>query len=165
MLHVAPEEVLQKRLLSLSNINYISVDLDSQFAMLKVDITDICFKDNYFNIIICNHVLEHITDDIKAMMELYRVLAVGGLAFIMVPIKKQFKNTYEDSNIESYEERVKSYGQGDHVRIYGMDFLERLKEVGFAVSIYSVKEHYSDKLIKKYGLIEDDDIFLCRKNS
>lgn len=163
MLHVAPEEFLQKKFQSLPSVNYISVDLNSQLAMLKADITDICFRDNYFSIIICNHVLEHIMDDRKAMSELYRVLAADGLACIMVPINKKFKSTYEDLNIESYEERAKSYGQGDHVRIYGMDFIERLRAVGFAVSIYSVKEHYSAKLVKKFGLIEDDEIFLCRK--
>lgn len=165
ILHVAPEKILQRKLQALPNVNYISVDLDSQLAMLKVDITDICFKDNYFNLIICNHVLEHITNDMKAMMELYRVLSPNGLACIMVPINKRLKNTYEDDSIITYEERLEKFGQGDHVRIYGMDFIERLKETGFTVSIYSVAEHYSDEQIKKYGLIKDDEIFLCRKEN
>lgn len=165
ILHVAPEKVLQKKLLSYPDVNYISVDLNSPSAMLKMDITDICFKDDYFDIIICNHVLEHILDDAKAMGELFRVLSAKGTAIITVPQNRQLESTYEDPKIILKEDRLRCFGQDDHVRIYGMDFSERLKKTGFAVSIYSVAEHYSDEQIKKYGLLKDEKIFLCRKEN
>ena len=120
--HIAPEKNLQKILKSFSHIKYISGDLNPLVANRKIDITNINFGNDYFDFIICNHVLEHVQDDRKAMSELFRVLKPGGEAILQVPISKYNKETFEDFSIILSEEREKYFGQKDHVRIYGKDY-------------------------------------------
>ena len=105
------------------NIDYLSADLNSPSAMVKMDITNIKYEDNSFDVIICNHVLEHIPDDRKAMSELYRVLKPGGWAILQVPISLLLNKTYEDPTVTTPEEREKVFGQSDHVRIYAKDYV------------------------------------------
>ena len=108
----------------------------------------------------CTHVLEHIPDDRKAMTELYRVLKPKtGIAFLNVPIFN-IPATFEDSAINTPELRLKYYGQADHVRAYGFDYPQRLREAGFAVRLFTLND---EKLLKRYGLNSDEKIFLCRK--
>ncbi len=111
-------------------IDYLSVDLDSPYAMRHCDITAIPEPDASFDVVICNHVLEHIPDDRKAMRELRRVLKPGGLAVLQHPIHDR-PDTFEDQSIVSPDERLRVFGQEDHVRIYGWDFVDRLRDVGF----------------------------------
>jgi hypothetical protein len=118
LLHVAPERNLQNVLSSHPNIDYISADLSSPLAMIKMDITNIPYKDNFFDIIICNHVLEHVQNDYKAMSELHRVLKPGGWAILQVPISPILEKTYEDPTITDPRKREELFGQGDHVRLY-----------------------------------------------
>ena len=163
LLHVAPERNLQKVLKASTKIKYISGDLNPLVADRKIDITDINFEDDYFDFIICNHVLEHIQDDRKAMSELFRVLKPGGEAILQVPISKCNKETFEDFSITSPEEREKYFGQKDHVRIYGKDYRKRLEDVGFKVDLHNMKEDLSVQDIKKYGFNESEILYLCRK--
>ncbi len=130
-LHVAPERVIQSKLRTAANIDYLSGDLQSPKADIKLDITDIDMPDASFDVIYCSHVLEHIPDDHKAMSELYRVLKPGGWAILLVPSNRKGL-TIEDFGL-SPAERLRRYGQADHVRIYGRDYRDRLERAGWGV--------------------------------
>jgi len=141
LLHIAPEKNLQKALKAFSKIKYISGDLNPLVADRKIDITDINFENDYFDFIICNHVLEHIQDDRKAMQELFRVLKPGGEAILQVPISKYNKKTFENFSIVSPREREKYFGQKEHVRIYSSKNYKDYKEViSFKVGLYDIKK-------------------------
>ena len=159
LLHVAPERNL-KRVFERKKINYFSADLKSALARIKMDIQKIKFPDNYFDGIICNHVLEHIVDDRKAMAELLRVLMPGGWAILQVPFSPLLKNTFEDFSVVDADEREMVFGQSDHVRIYGADYVSRLRSVGFKAD----QKKLSDVLIKKFALNGDELVFFCRKS-
>jgi SAM-dependent methyltransferase len=163
VLHVAPEMQWHRVIRSHPNIDYVTADLNSPFAMVKMDITNIEYEDNVFDVIICNHVLEHIPDDRKAMSELYRVLKPGGWAILQVPISLSLDRTSEDSTITTPEEREKIFGQEDHVRIYAKDYKDRLVLVGFRVKVDRFEEKGSDSDIRKYGLLRDENIYVCSK--
>lgn len=134
VLHVAPEKQIRILLESKASIDYISVDKYRDDVTEKADITDLRFENDSFDLIICNHVLEHVIDDRKAMSELYRVLKPEGVALLLVPLKYDMETTYEDETIVTPEAREKHFGQHDHVRYYGLDYFDRLGEVGFYVS-------------------------------
>jgi len=125
----------------------------------KIDITNINFKNGYFDFIICNHVLEHIQDDRKAMCELFRVLRPGGKGILQVPISKNAKETFEDFSIISPREREKYFGQKEHVRIYNQGYKERLESAGFKVELYDIKNN----LNIKYSFNENEILYVCRK--
>jgi len=163
VLHIAPEYSLQKKFKSLSNLEYISADLNSSLAMIKMDITNIQYKNNYFDVIICYHVLEHIIEDQKAMSELFRVLKPHGWAIIQSPIDSKREMTFEDQNINTPEDREKYYGLYDHVRIYGLDYKNRLERAGFNVIIDEYAKTLDDYTLKKYGIDKNENIYLCKK--
>jgi ubiquinone/menaquinone biosynthesis C-methylase UbiE len=161
MLHIAPESCIAEKLSKLSQIDYLSGDLFNP-AMQKIDITDINYPDNSFDVIYCSHVLEHIQDDRKAMSELARVLHSTGWAILQVPI--EVSETFEDPSIVDPYEREKFFGQYDHVRKYGFDYKNRLEESGFQVTVIPYLEKFNAKDRFKYGLnIDKDDIYLCKK--
>jgi ubiquinone/menaquinone biosynthesis C-methylase UbiE len=163
LLHIAPEKNLQKVLKASNNIEYISGDLNPLVADRKIDITNINFENDCFDFIICNHVLEHIQDDRKAMSELFRVLKSGGEAILQVPISKYNKKTFEDFSITSPEGRERYFGQKDHVRIYGKDYKKRLESVGFKVNLYDIKNDLSIQDIKKYGINKEEILYIGKK--
>jgi len=146
-----------------SKNKYINSDLNPLVADRKIGITDIKFENSYFNFIICNHVLEHIVDDRKAMRELFRVLRPGGEAILQVPISKYNKETFEDFLIILSEEKERYFGQKGHVRIYGKDYKNRLEEAGFKVELYDIKKDLSVQDIKKYGLDEEEILYIGDK--
>ena len=143
-----------------TKINYISGDLNPLVADRKIDITDINFENNYFDFIICNHVLEHIVDDQKTMRELFRVLKPEGFAILQVPISRKAKETFEDFSITTPGEREKYFGQKDHVRIYGKDYKNRLESIGFKVELYDIKKDLGIQDIKKFGLNEEEILYI-----
>lgn len=150
LLHFAPEEFFQKQFRLMTNLSYVSADLNSPNAMLKMDITDISFRDNVFDMILCSHVLEHIQDDRKAMSEMFRVLKSGGLLIAVVPIKRE--QTLEDPSVTSPGERKRLFGQEDHVRQYGRDFAEKLQQAGFSVKVIDYVDELGSELKDKYAL-------------
>lgn len=156
-------DCLQRKFRALPNLDYISVDLESPIAMAKMDITDMQFPDNHFDCIICYHVLEHIPHDRRAMKEIVRVLKPSGWAILQVPILRE--KTFEDPTIKTPEEREKVFGQRDHVRIYGLDYKDRLGSVGFAVKLDDYVKKLGDDAIKRYSLTEDENIYFCSKPS
>lgn len=151
VLHVAPEEGIAARLRSLP-IDYVSTDLESPLAMRHDDITALPDPDASFDVVICNHVLEHIPDDRTAMREIYRVLRPGGFAVLQHPIAPR-PDTYEDPSVTSAEDRLRLFGQDDHVRIYGWDFVDRLREAGFGtVEATEIEREIGPDLQSRYGL-------------
>jgi SAM-dependent methyltransferase len=161
MLHVAPEECFIERIGKINAINYVTADLTAP-AKVQMDITDIQLDDNSFDVIYCSHVLEHIVDDCKAMRELHRVLKPNGWAVLQVPIKAE--KTFEDPTIAAQDEREKYFGQKDHVRVYGLDYKERLEKAGFIVQIVPYLDSFPIKTLIKYGIInEREEVYLCRK--
>lgn len=163
VLHFAPEQSFLKRFKKLKNIDYTTTDLNSPIAEVKADICNLPFEDNAFDFIICNHVLEHISDDTKAMRELYRVLAPNGTAIVQVPYDKNRKTTFEDDSISDPKERAKIFGQYDHVRIYGMDYFEKLASVGFSVEAVNYTATLSEEEIEKYRLPKGELVPICKK--
>lgn len=158
MLHIAPEPSLERRFREIPGIDYLSGDLDSDAAMVQMDITDIRYPDSSFDVIYCSHVLEHVPDDRRAMRELARVLKPGGWAVIAVPIIRD--RTLEDPAITSPEARTKAYGQWDHVRAYGPDFADRLRESGFDVTVDGFTKGLSEEIVRRHGLSREDVYFL-----
>ncbi|MFS4469535.1 class I SAM-dependent methyltransferase [Maribacter sp. 2210JD10-5] len=133
VLHFAPEQAFYKRFRKLKNIDYVTTDLNSPLADVKADICKLPFEDRSFDVILCNHVLEHIPDDTKAMHELYRILKKGGWGIFQVPQDLSRDTTFEDNSITDKKERARIFGQYDHVRIYGKDYFQKLRSVGFVV--------------------------------
>lgn len=164
ILHLAPETMIQTRFKQNEMYDYYSADLTSRLASYHFDICDIPFKDEFFDCVICNHVLEHVPDDRRAMSELLRVLKPGGWAILMVPLRLS-ATTYEDPSIITPEERAIHFGQWDHVRYYGSDYKERLENIGFEVLFENYKESLSPEDIHKYGLSGKQIIPFCRKPS
>ncbi|MFC7357684.1 class I SAM-dependent methyltransferase [Jejudonia soesokkakensis] len=164
LLHFAPEQAFLKRFRKLQHVDYTTTDLNSPIADVKADICKLPFKDNSFDIIFCNHVLEHIPDDTKAMQELYRVLAPGGMAILQVPLENDRAKTFEDDTITDPKERAAIFGQYDHVRIYGMDYFDKLRSVGFTVEAVDYTATLSEEKINEYRLAKGELLPVCRKN-
>lgn len=166
ILHIAPEKCFSEVFKRKKSIEYISADLNPHMrkVMIKMDIQDIKLPDNTFDVILCSHVLEHVPDDRKAMQELYRVLKPDGWAIIQVPIDKRLKKTFEDDSINTEKLRKKYYGQEDHLRLYGMDYIKRLQEAGFKMKIENAKKVIKEYNSSKYILPETYDIYLCTKS-
>jgi predicted SAM-dependent methyltransferase len=163
VLHIAPEQCFLTLFKNQKNLTYTSADLYSPIVDVKADICDLPFEDNSFDVIFCNHVLEHIEDDKKAMEELYRVLKRGGMGIFQIPQDLSLKKTYEDFSITSKEERKKHFGQYDHVRIYGKDYFDRLRSVGFKVEEIDYSKNLSEDLIQKYCLVKGEILPVCTK--
>jgi len=163
VLHVAPEQVFYKKFKKLKNWDYLTFDLNSPIADIKGDLTSTNFKDESFDLIICNHVLEHIKDDKSALNEIYRVLKYNGTSILQVPINLRREKTFEDSTIKSKIQREKYFGQYDHVREYGLDFKDRVEQSGFKVQMINYSKKISKDLIIKYGLMKNDLIPIAKK--
>ena len=163
VLHFAPEQAFFKRFRRMKNLDYTTTDLVSPLADVKADICDLPFEDNTYDFIICNHVLEHIPDDIKAMSELFRILKPGGRAILQIPQDLNRDETYEDFSITDPSEREKHFGQYDHVRVYGKDYFERLRSVGFKVEEVDYSSELSDDEIDRYRLAKGEIIPLAIK--
>lgn len=158
VLHFAPHGGVRKYLNTLPKLNYLTADLEGyshgQTVDVKIDVTQIPFRDNLFDVVLCSHVLEHVPQDMLAMQELFRILKPGGWAFLAVPIKIN-ATTFEDSSITSPEERRRYFGQENHVRYYGYDYQTRLAKVGFTVQEITVGELFKELSAEQrfaYGL-------------
>nr|WP_321245752.1 methyltransferase domain-containing protein [uncultured Psychroserpens sp.] len=158
VLHFAPEQCFLKRFRKLKNIDYTTTDLLSPIADVKADICDLPFKDNAYDIILCNHVLEHIPDDTKAMQELYRVMKPGGMGVFQIPQDLSRAETFEDNSITDKKERARIFGQYDHVRVYGRDYFDKLRSIGFKVDEVDYTSKLSEEHIEKYCLAKGEII-------
>ena len=166
LLHVAPEPQLGAVLRRLPHLDYLSADLYEEDVMVKMDITDIDYPDASFDAIICNHVLEHIPEDVRAMRELFRVLAPGGWAILQVPLSEKIQTSVEDPAIVTPEDRARVFGQEDHVRIYAKaDYLSRLQAAGFQVIPFIWQEAGPEfgNPDNRYGLMPRETLFVASK--
>lgn len=158
VLHFAPEQCFLKRFRELKHLDYTTTDLLSPIADVKADICDLPFEDNSYEIILCNHVLEHIPDDTKAMQELYRVMKPGGYGIFQIPQDLNRDVTFEDNTITDKTERAKIFGQYDHVRVYGRDYFDKLRSIGFKVEEVDYTAQLSENEIDKYRLAKGEII-------
>ncbi len=163
VLHFAPEQAFYKRFRKLKNLDYTTTDLNSPLADVKADICNLPFKDNEYDFILCNHVLEHIPDDTKAMQELYRVLKPGGTAILQIPQELDRAETFHDDTITDPKERAKIFGQYDHVRVYGRDYFDKLRSIGFKVEEVDYTSKLTKAEIDKYRIASGEIIPVCSK--
>ena len=163
LLHFAPEQSFYKKFKKMRDIDYDTIDLNSPLASIKADICNLPIKDNTYDYILCNHVLEHVLDDKKAIEELYRVLKIGGVGIFQVPIDMKRDDTFEDNSITNKNERNKIFGQYDHVRVYGKDYFKKLEEAGFKVKKIDYTKNMKDHEINKYSIIKGEIIPVCIK--
>ena len=163
LLHIAPELCFINKFEALENIDYITADLESPLAKVQADVMDLPFDAGTFDVVFCNHVMEHVEDDIRAMEELLRVMKSGGWAIIQSPVYYELEQTLEDKSITSPAERERIYGQDDHMRKYGRDYGTRLARAGFRVNEDEFAKRLPKEQIKRYALPKDEIIYLCRK--
>lgn len=163
VLHVAPEQAFYKRFKKQKNLTYITTDLYSPLADVKADLCALPFEDDSFDVIFCNHVLEHIPDDAQAMRELYRVMKKGGWGIFQVPQDVNRVHTFEDDTITDPAERTRIFGQYDHVRVYGLDYFDRLRQVGFEVEEIIYSTHFTTEEIERYRIVPEEILPLCKK--
>lgn len=162
MLHIAPEKCYMDRFTEAMGTDYITADLESPLARIKLDIQNIQYPDCSFDVIFCNHILEHVGDDRKAIGELYRVMRYGGWGIVLSPINTNRATTYEDPAIVTPADRSRAYGQHDHLRDYGLDFPDRLRDAGFEVECIDYSAQLTADERKRYGL-RNDTIFRVTK--
>jgi SAM-dependent methyltransferase len=169
VLHVAPEYCFIKRFKALKNLDYTTGDIESPLADVKMDIRDIPFGDNTFDVIICNHTLEHVVEDLQSMKEFHRVLKPNGWGILNSPINEKREETYEDFSITDPAEREKHFGQRDHVREYGLDYTLRLEQAGFKPNTQDIIADLSPEVVERYALLHydkqtaEDLVYLVKK--
>lgn len=164
VLHFAPEQAFYKRFRKLQNLDYTTTDLNSPLADVKADICDLPFKEAEFDFILCNHVLEHIPNDTKAMQELYRILKPGGTAILQIPQELEREKTFEDDSITDPKERARIFGQYDHVRVYGRDYFDKLRSIGFRVEEVDYTSKLTPQEVDRYRLAKGELIPVCFKD-
>lgn len=164
MLHIAPEQCFIDLFRKQKNLDYTTGDLFSPLADVKMDIHEIPFEDHSFDVIFCNHVMEHVADDLKCMREIQRVLRPGGFAIMQVPLNYHRELTYEDTSITSSRERERAFGQDDHVREYGLDYGGRLEQAGFRVKEdnFLMTDLTRDER-DRFALPDEEVIYYCTK--
>lgn len=162
LLHIAPEPRLSQALLK-TEIDYVCGDLFAEGYtypeyVRNMDVLHLPFGDNTFDIILCNHVLEHIPEDRQAMRSVFRVLKPGGFALLQVPVSNLLEQTIEDFTVTDPHQREITFGQKDHCRLYGKDYVDRLQECGFEVEIKNISKEYG-----QFDLNPEENLFVCRK--
>jgi ubiquinone/menaquinone biosynthesis C-methylase UbiE len=163
VLHIAPEQCFLKRFKGMKNLDYTTADIVSPIADVKMDLHHAPFPDNSFDVIFCNHVLEHVESDKQCMGELYRIMKPGGFGIFQVPIDYNRATTYEDPSIVTPEEREKHYWQNDHVRLYGRDYDKKLEAAGFKVECNEMAKTMDPSLSERYRLAKEEILYICRK--
>ncbi len=162
VVHIAPEYCLMRRFSQMPNLDYVPADLDPPLGAVRLDLTDIQLPSASVDVVICSHVLEHVSDDLTAMRELRRILRPGGQALLMVPVDYDRAVTYEDPAIVTPAARRVAFDQEDHVRIYGRDFVERLRSVGFRVDCHTSAD-FAEGAVVRFGLppVDEEIIYAC----
>jgi len=161
VLHLAPEACLEQQLSRRLGRGYLTADL-FQPAMIRMDLCSVPFPDGHFDAVLCSHVLEHVSDDRRAMGEIRRVLKTSGWAVLQVPITGE--KTVEDPTVTTPQERERRFGQADHLRAYGLDFPERLQQAGFRVRTITIQELVGEQEMLHFGLgPAAGEIFFCTR--
>ncbi|HBW85540.1 MAG TPA: SAM-dependent methyltransferase [Crocinitomicaceae bacterium] len=164
VLHIAPEQCFLPLFKKQSNLAYLTGDLESPIADIHFDLHEIPLEDNRFDVVFCNHVMEHVKDPIQCMREIYRVMNNGGWAIMQVPQDFNRTETYEDASITSPEDREKHFWQKDHVRLFGKDYPQWLEKAGFKVTEFNLNNHFSIEEIERYRLMKGEVLYIAHKN-
>jgi SAM-dependent methyltransferase len=164
VLHIAPEHCFIDRFEVLPNLEYITGDIESPLAKVKMDVHKIPFPDNTFDVVFCNHVLEHVEDDLKACAEFNRVLKPNGWGILQSPVYK-LEKTLEDNSITDPSERERLFGQRDHVRKFGLDYAERLRKSGLIIEENQFVKEIPEEKVKRFALAPDEVLFVCKKGT
>lgn len=164
-LHVAPEQCFLPRFRKVENWEYLTGDLESPIADLHFDLHSIPLEDNSFDLFMCNHVMEHVEDDHQVMSEVFRILKPNGIAIMQVPQDYSRQSTYEDPGITDPLDREKHFLQKDHVRLYGLDYPDRLRQAGFVVEELAYPNILGPEKTEEYRLPPQEILYIARKNS
>ncbi len=170
LLHIAPEVSLQKPLRRIYKASgrsdrYRTADLESPLAEMHFDVQSIPLADGSVDVIICNHLLEHVEDERKALSELHRILRPGGWAALLSPVDLGRERTFEDDSITSPQERTRIFGQYDHRRIYGRDYPQRLAEAGFEVADIDFAAELAPRERRRYAIRTDEHLYIVRRSN
>ncbi len=163
VLHIAPEQCFLPLFKKQKNLEYTTADLVSPIADLHFDLHDIPLEDNQYDVVFCNHVMEHVDNPVRCMSELNRVMRPGGWAIMQVPQDMERGETYEDRSITSPEEREKHYWQKDHVRLFGRDYPDYLKKAGFSVDEFDLNKAIDATEVERYRLMKKEILYIARK--
>ncbi len=163
VMHIAPEQCFHGKFKKQKNLDYTTGDLLSPIADLHFDLHDIPLENDQYEVIFCNHVMEHVKDDLKCMQELYRIMKPGGWGILQVPIDETRTETYEDWSITSPEDREKHFWQYDHVRLYGLNYPRRLEEAGFKVDIVDFSKELPTEVFERYRIPKSELLYVVRK--
>lgn len=168
LLHIAPEVALKRKFDEHYTKGYaeryITADLESPLAKMHFDVQAIPLPDESVDVVLCNHILEHVEDDRRAMRELHRILRKGGWGVVLVPQDITRETTFEDDTITSPEERARIFGQYDHRRIYGRDYADRLRECGFEVEEVEYEERLTEEERTQFAT-GGERLYIVRKRS
>lgn len=164
VLHIAPEQCFHKKFKAQKNLNYLTADLVSPIADMHFDLHKIPLEDNRFDVVFCNHVMEHVDDPLTCMKELYRVMKPGGWAIMQVPQDINRAETFEDPSIVTPEDREKYYWQKDHLRLFGLDYPQYLEKAGFRAEIFDKEAIIGKELIARYRLMESEILYIFHKD-
>lgn len=163
VLHIAPEQCFHSTFKKQKNLDYLTGDLESPIADMHFDLHNVPLESNQFDVIFCNHVLEHVEDANRCMKELYRMMKPGGWGIFQVPQDFNLEVTLEDPSITDPKEREKVFWQKDHVRLFGKDYPKWLERAGFNVTVFDPQQHFSVEEIEKYRLMPKELLYIANK--
>lgn len=163
VMHIAPEQCFYKLFRNQNNLDYTTGDLESPLADLHFDLHKIPLEDNQYDVIFCNHVMEHVDNDIQCMQELLRIMKPGGWGILQVPMDTTRDTTYEDPTITGPKERQKHFWQYDHVRLYGTNYPDVLRSAGFEVEEYDYRKELDEETYSRYRFYEREMLYIVHK--
>jgi len=164
VMHIAPEQCFYPKFKKQKNLIYTTGDLVSPLADLHFDLHNIPLEDNQYDVVFCNHVMEHVKDDLQCMKELHRIMKPGGWGIMQVPIDASRTETYEDWSITDPKEREKHFWQYDHVRLYGLNYPKRLEEAGFRVEIVDFSKELPPEKFERYRIPKTELLYVVHKD-
>lgn len=162
VLHFAPEKMIQEKLRRNKKCDYYPGDIVLKPGNHRIDVTDIPYRDAFFDYILINHVLEHVKNETQAFSELRRVIKPDGKLVLSFPVTLD-AGTIEKDGVFNDEDRLKYYGQKDHVRLYGKDYIKRIENLGWEIQQYTPERMVDERQIEKYGFLRNDILLLCKR--